>query len=340
MKKYLVFLCIFLSVNASVIGQTDDPKILHENARTFMRQGDFDNAIIILNRALQLDKNNLEMQKDLAMSYYLKRDYQKALDEVKILLDRDNDDAVSYQIAGNVYKALEEIKECERVYKEGLRKFPNSGPLYSEYGELLWAKKDFSSIDLWEKGIRVDPAYSGNYYNASRFYFYTKDKVWSLVYGEIFVNMESLSERGAAMKQLLFDGYKEKLFAEPNIMAGQEKNKNEFSKAFLDCMNKQSSLATRGITTETLTMIRTRFILEWFDKYATKFPYKLFDHERQLIQEGMFGAYNEWLFGTVENLAAYDSWTKIHDEEYKNFTAFQKTRVFKMPGGQYYQDIK
>ena len=50
-------------------------------------------------------------------------------------------------------------------------------------------------------------------------------------------------------------------------------------------MNKQSSLATRGITTETLTMIRTRFILEWFDKYAAKFPYKLFDYERQLYKK-------------------------------------------------------
>ncbi|PWT89536.1 MAG: hypothetical protein C5B54_08755, partial [Acidobacteria bacterium] len=238
MKKYAAFLCMFLSVSVLVIGQTDDPKTLHENARTFMRQGDFDNAIIILNRALQLDKNNLEMEKDLAMSYYLKRDYQKALEEVRILLDRDDADVVSYQIAGNVYKAVEEVKECEKVYKDGLRKFPASGPLYSEYGELLWAKKDFSAIDLWEKGIKVDPACAGNYYNAARFYFYTKDKVWSLVYGEIFVNMESLSERGAAMKQLLFDAYKEKLFAEANIMAGQEKNKNEFSKAFLECINK------------------------------------------------------------------------------------------------------
>src|SRR5216110_2031398 len=151
MKKYFLIFCSSLLISLSIIAQTEDPKTLHENARTFMRQGDFDNAIIILNRALQLDKNNLEMQKDLAMSYYLKRDYQKALDEVKILLDRDDADAVSYQIAGNVYKALEEVKECERVYKEGLRKFPNSGPLHSEYGELLWAKKDFSYIDLWEK---------------------------------------------------------------------------------------------------------------------------------------------------------------------------------------------
>lgn len=340
MKKYLLIFCGIFLVSPTIIGQTEDAKTLHENAKTFMKQGDFDNAIIILNRAIQLDKNNPDILKDLTMSYYYKRNYEKALDEVKILLDRDDADVVSYQIGGNVYKALEEVKECERVYKTGLKKFPTSGPLYSEYGELLWAKKDFSAIDLWEKGIRLDPAYSGNYYNAALFYFYTKDKVWSLVYGEIFVNMESLSERGASMKQLLLQGYKEKLFSDANIMAGQEKNKNEFSKAFLECVNKQSSLVSRGITTETLTMIRTRFILEWFDKYAGRFPYKLFDYERQLIQEGMFNAYNQWLFGTVENLAAYDSWTKAHDEEYKNFTAFQKTRVFKMPQGQYYQDSK
>jgi tetratricopeptide (TPR) repeat protein len=339
MKKYLFFFCGLFISGISLFAQ-DDAKTLHENAKTFMRQGDFDNAIIILTRAVQLDKNDMDIQKDLTMSYYYNRNYEKALEGSKTLVDRSDADVVCYQIAGNVYKALEQVKECEKVYKAGLKKFPDSGPLYSEYGELLWEKKDFTAIDLWEKGIRIDPSYSGNYYNAAVFYFYTKDKVWSLIYGEIFVNMESLSERGAAMKKLLYQGYKEKLFTEANLMAGQEKNKNEFSKAFLDCLNKQSSLASRGITTETLTMIRTRFILEWFDKYASKFPYKLFDYQRQLLQQGMFNAYNQWLFGTVENLAAYDDWTKKHDEEYKNFTAFQKTRVFKMPGGQYYQENK
>jgi tetratricopeptide (TPR) repeat protein len=246
------------------------------------------------------------MQKDLAMSYYYKRDYEKALDEVKILMDRDDADVVAFQIAGNVYKALEEVKEAEKVYKRGLKKFPGSGALYSEFGELLWEKKDFSAIEQWETGIRVDPTYSGNYYNAARYYFYTKDKIWALIYGEIFVNMESLSDRGNAMKQLLLQAYKEKLFADADLMAGQEKNKSEFARAFLECMSKQSSLANRGITTETLTMIRTRFILDWFDKYAGRFPYKLFDYQRQLIQEGIFNAYNEWLFGTVEDLATYE----------------------------------
>lgn len=336
MKKF-ISLFIILLVSFSVMAQPEDPKTLHETAKTFMRTGDFDNAIIVLTRALQQDKNNLDMQKDLVMSYYLKRDYQKALDGVKVLIDRTDADAVTFQIAGNVYKALEQVKDCEKMYKKALKKFPKSGPLYSEYGELLWAVKDFSAIEQWEKGIETDPGYSGNYYNAALYYFYTTDKVWSLIYGEIFVNMESLSERGATMKEQLLQLYKEKLFAEADMMKGEEKNKNEFAKAFLQSMSRQSSLASRGINTEVLTMIRTRFILDWFEKNAAKYPFRLFDYQQQLIREGMFEAYNQWLFGATENLAAYDNWTKTHAEEYNNFNAFQRSRIFKMPPGQHYQ---
>jgi hypothetical protein len=51
----------------------------------------------------------------------------------------------------------------------------------------------------------------------------------------------------------------------------------------------------------------------------------------------MFEAYNQWLFGAVENLAAYDNWTKSHSDQYEAFSNFQKNRVFRMPAGQYYQ---
>lgn len=337
MKKifFPLFIASLLSFNA--FAQPEDLKKMHETAKSFMLAGDYDNAIIVLTRALQSDKDNLDMQKDLVMSYYLKRDFTKALTGVKEMLNREDADVVTYQIAGNVYKALEEVKDCEKMYKAALKKFPRSGPLYSEYGELLWAIKDFSAINYWEKGIELDPAYSGNYYNAAVYYFYTKDKVWSLIYGEIFVNMESLGERGAAMKEQLLKMYKEKLFADADLMKGEEKNKSEFAKAFLQGMGNQSSLANKGLNTETLIMIRTRFILDWYEKNAAKFPFRLFDYQRQLIREGMFDAYNQWLFGSTENLAAYETWTKTHPEEHNNFLNFQKSRVFRMPFGQYYQ---
>ncbi len=333
-----ILLLLALSFSLVTSAQPEEVKKMHETAKAFMRTGDFDNAIIVLTRALQKDSKNLELQKDLVMSYYLKRDYSKAMEGAKELISRDDADVVSFQIAGNVYKALEEVKDCDKMYKKALKKFPKSGSLYSEYGELLWSAKDMLAIRQWEEGIKNDPGYSGNYYNAALFYFYTKDKVWSLIYGEIFVNMESLSERGASMKGLLLQGYKEKLFADADILKGEEKNKSEFAKAFLQGIGKQSSLINNGINTETLTMIRSRFILDWYETNAAKYPFKLFDFQRQLLQEGMFDAYNQWLFGTSENLAAYDNWTKAHAEEYEAFSKFQKSRIFKMPAGQYYQN--
>lgn len=331
----LTIVTIFLFAQTQAQGQQHEPN-LQETARSFMRSGDFDNAILVLNRALQADNKNMSLQKDLVLAYYYKRDYIKAKPGAEALINNENADVVSFQIAGNVYKALEEVKEADKMYKRALKKFPKSGPLYSEYGELLWARKDFSAIDQWEKGIEADPSYAGNYYNAARHYYHTKDKVWSLIYGEIFVNMESLTERASAMKKLLLDSYKEKLFADADLMKDQDA-KNNFSKAFLQTMNKQASLANKGINTEVLTMIRTRFILDWFADNASKFPFRLFDYHQQLIREGMFDAYNQWLFGTVENLPAYEQWTKTHNDEYMNFTNFQRGRIFKMPSGQYYR---
>jgi Tfp pilus assembly protein PilF len=339
MKKIFSLSLLSLAALIVVAQPPEDVKSLQATARTFMISGDYNNAIVVLNRGLQLDKNNLELQKDLVQTYYLKQDYAKALEGVESLIDRDDADVMVFQIAGNVYKALEQVKDCSKMYKKALKKFPKSGPLYSEYGELLFATKDYSAIDQWEKGIAVDPSYGGNYYNAALYYFYTKDKVWSLVYGEIFVNMESLSERGAAMKELLLKGYKEKLFADADLMKDQDpaKTKSEFAYAFLNVMGKQSSLTAKGINIETLTMIRTRFILEWYATNSSRFPYRLFDYQQQLIREGMFEAYNQWLFGPVENLAGYDAWTKMHNDQYTAFNTFQRSRIFRMPAGQYYQ---
>jgi tetratricopeptide (TPR) repeat protein len=335
MKRLFLFLFSAL-IALNLFAQEQTPL---ETARAFMRSGDFDNAVLVLTRALQTDKNNLDLQKELALSLYYKREYAKSLDVVEMLLDNPEADEASYQIAGNVYKALEQVKDAEKMYKKGLRKFPKSGALYSEYGELLWARKDYDAIELWEKGIKEDPSYAGNYYNAALFYFYTKNKTWSLVYGEIFVNMESLTDRAATMKDLLLSGYKEKLFIDADMLKDQDKKTTPFAKAFLETMGKQSSLVNRGINTETLIMIRTRFILDWYKTYASKFPFRLFDYQQQLLREGMFEAYNQWLFGISENLPAYDNWTKTHSEQHSKFLEFQKGRIFKMPSGQYYQNL-
>lgn len=297
-----------------------------------MKQGDYSNAILALQRCLSLEPANASYSKDLALSYFFKKDNERALETIKPLLDRDDADYQSFQIAGYVYKDMGQTKECEKLFRKGLKKFPSSGPLYSDLGELLWAQQDYSAIREWEKGIEEDPSYARNYYHACRFYYLTTDKIWSLFYGEIFVNMEPQSSNSPEIRNILLEGYK-KLFTETKN-EGILKSRRPFEKKYFEIMKKQGVIASGGINPESLTMIRTRFLLDW--SAAGQFPHKLFEYQLQLLREGLFPAYNQWLFGPAQDLAAYNQWIGQHQQEHDAFVRFRNGRVFKVPAGQYY----
>ena len=332
----ILFLPFALTLTClSTFAQSTDSKTPQETAKAFTRQGDYANAILVLNGALQKDPQSLELQKDLSFNYYLGRDYPKGLTIATKTVERPDADVQSYQILALLYKAVDETKECEKLYRAGIKRYPRSGVLYSEYGEMLWAKQDMGAIKLWEKGIEIDPNYSSNYYNAARYYYFTYDKVWALLYGEVFVNLESYSKRTAEIKDLLTEGYK-KLFADADMQKGQDV-KTPFVSAYLNVMSKLAFTVKDGITAESLTVLRTKFIINWFNTYPNNFPFRLFDYQRQLLKEGMYDAYNQWIFGAAQNLPAFQTWSNSHGDEYNRFINFQKGRIFKMPEGQYYQ---
>jgi len=335
-RRSLFLPCMLVFASLPALSQQPEAKTLQETAKTFTRQGDYSNAIMVLTGAVQKEPQNLELQKDLAFNYYLQRDYPKGLNVVRPLTERPDADVQCYQIAGMLYKAIDETKECERLYKAGLKKFPQSGVLYSEYGEMLFARQDNSgAIKQWERGIEVDPTYSSNYYNASRYYYFTMDKIWSILYGEIFVNLESYSKRTAEIKDVLLESYK-KLFTGEDVMKDQT-TRSPFAIACLGMYANLKPVVAQGITTESLVLLRTKFILGWFEKYPSTYPFRLFEYQRQLLKDGMFDAYNQWIFGAVENLTTFQNWSNTHGDEYMRFTGFQQGRVFKVPAGQYYQ---
>jgi len=215
MMKYCFLFFWLIIANTAINAQNNDAATLLETGRQFLRSGDFTNAALVMNKALQQEPNNLQVLKELSMTYYLQRDFTKAKETVKPLVEREDADVPTFQIAGNIYKALEEVKECDRMYRKGIKKFPDAGPLYAEYGDLLWKQKDFSAISQWENGIRNDPNYPGNYYHAAKHYFMSPDKAWALIYGEIFVNMEhtkSCLRKKAKQKQRAAKAPLHKLF--------------------------------------------------------------------------------------------------------------------------------
>ncbi len=333
MKFTTIFLLFLVAFFHHSYAQTTAE--LQATARSFMQQGDYPNAVLVLNRAMQSNPQNIDITKDLAMAYYLERDNNKALEIIKPALDREDTDDQCYQIAGNIYRQLGMDKDCDKLFRKGLKKLPLSGPLHNELGEILWAQQDASAIKEWEKGIEVDAGYSKNYFNACKYYYYTKDNVWAILYGEIFINFEPLSVRTTEIKNVILESYK-RLFANADLTKSAATD-NKFAMAFIETMNKQSSIASLGINAESLTMIRARFVLDWFQSNAAKYPFQLFNHYQQLLQDGLFDAYNQWVFGSVQNLAAYQNWTIAHMTDTNDFSHFQKSRVFKLPPLQYYR---
>ncbi|HEX5555394.1 MAG TPA: tetratricopeptide repeat protein [Chitinophagaceae bacterium] len=328
-----------------------DASQLYSTAQGFMRSGDYANAILVLNRAVQLAPENAEYRKQLAFSYYLNNNLKQADKIIKQVLNSDAADVQTYQIAGNIYKSENDPKAAERNYKRGLKKFPNSGDLYNELGQIYSDQREYTdALRYWTTGIKVDPGFASNYYNAARTYYYSTDKVWAVIYGEIFINLERFTTRTAEMKNILLASYKE-LFNNSNALHPQlpalngDKNsaaaKPDFKQSFLNALSKGSgTIITRGITPQTLVMLRTRFVLDWSDFYKFIYPYSLFAYQQTLLKQGLFEAYNEWVFGPAANLPLYKAWVKQHEDEMHRLIKYLNTHSLKPKDGQFYQTGK
>lgn len=326
----LLLCCSFFVV------RSQSPADILKTSREFSSKADIENAIMTLKNGISKFPEDADLRLELAMAYYSAKRNLQALDVLKPLLDKDNAEETVYQVAGLIYRAEQNSKEAEKVYKAGLKKYPNSGFLYHEYGQFAESNQPGrgEGIKNWEKGIEVDPRFAGNYYQAARYYAAVNNTVWTLIYGEIFVNLDSYSNRTIEIKNMLFQFYK-KTFA---YGFSNLNTKNEFEAAFSEILYKQKDLAVSGLNPDNLSAIRARFILAWYQSpAANKFPFRLFERHQNFLREGIFDAYNQWLFGGAYNLAAFQNWTKTNSEAYQEFSKYQRQKLFITTTGQYYR---
>lgn len=335
--KYCGLLLMGLLFFQAGFSQAGTVKPALENARMLMQQGEYDRAANLLQQARQQAPLDMELLKNLSYIYYLQRDFARAIETGKAAVATDSADQQTFQILGLSYKAIASYKEANKMYRAALKKFPGSGMLYSELGESL--KEDNQSkeaIAQWELGIEKDPNYSGNYYHAVQYYQQQQNHVRVLLYSELFVNLESYTSRTKEMKASLAASLSGLL--KPGVINGLLKTAGltEFEKQVLQHYNKNSHLIAIGLSIDNISSIRTRFVLDWYNAAAVRFPYRLFDQWQYLIRQGLFEAYNQWLLGETVNNDAYQLWQNTHANETTKFQQFQQSRVFKLAPGQYY----
>jgi len=331
--KKLFYLSFFLLMG-HLGGSAQDAARMHEMGKNYMIDGDYANAESLLSQAFSADTNNLTYIKDLSLCYFFQREYNRAVGILAPVIGRGQGDDQCYQLLGNLYKLQKNLTACSQLYTEALKKYPENGAFYKEIGELFERSNDPQCIAFWEKGIEKDPAYPGNYFMACRYYHVQNEHIWSALYGEIFLNLDPFNDRTPEIKDILLNDYTYLL--KSLVIEGLPKEKNKFIQRTISFFHKQSDLINTGINTATLTMLRTRFILDWYADKPEKFPFALFDHHRQLLRRGLFEAYNQWLFGSSENLITFQYWTQLHSNEYNDFIKYQRSAPFVFPKGNYH----
>jgi tetratricopeptide (TPR) repeat protein len=318
---------------------------LYKSAQASLASGAFKQAIASYQQAIVLAPGQAILYRDLASAYLLSGNYSRAESTVNQLIEKDRADAQAYAIASAVQSALKEDKKARRLLQDGLEKYPNSGFLKHELGKYYEEQGDNQeALKAWLDGISIDPAFHINYYDAARAYMKTTKPVWAIVYAEIFVNLERFTPRSNETRKMLLSAYK-RFYGTPDEEGVPQFGKgrtNAAAKNFEDAVSQTllrlAPVLSDGVSAENLTMLRTRFAMDWMAKYAGKYPFTLFQYWDDLLRAGHFDAYNQWLFGRAENQAQYDAWVKFHPESVPAYEAYHATHPPQPTAGDAYND--
>jgi tetratricopeptide (TPR) repeat protein len=347
MAKYLLLL-LLLSFQELLFSQNKLPvknqKV--EMAIDLMENGNPDEAIIMLENAKKPDPNNFIYDYEIAFAYYIKKDYKKSLAIYKKVIKYNNADDQCYQMLGNLYDINGKPQKAIDAYDEGLKKFPGSGRLYLEKGNIYWNERNLSkALTYYEKGIQVDPMFPSNYFRATLLYCNSTEKVWGMIFGEIFLNLERNSARTKEISKLLFDTYKSQITfynkneaevnfcAIPNIQIKKATEIDSIKLPFGGCVYEPlmslSAAEEKEINLNSLNRIRTKFISNYFNQYFIKYPNVLFSFNKKMLDAGQFEAYNYWLL-MAGDFDSFNSWKSNNLEKWNSFIVWYTENIIQI----------
>ncbi|HVK38976.1 MAG TPA: hypothetical protein VNA88_10620 [Candidatus Kapabacteria bacterium] len=309
-----------------------------------MDAGQLDRALTLLDSAIKLDRTEPAYRYEKAYALLLKRDYSGGLAVVEPLLADTTATDYYYQLAAALHTGRGDSAASIAVLRAGLEHFPRSGPLHFEIGSRAEAAGDLvGAVTAYEQGMRAQPAYPENYYRAALILAGSSERIWGLIYGEMFMNLERQTERTARMGTVLLETYRRSIavggdtsfqirFSERMRalhVIGTEKTTEMveamgrpewlFEMTAMQALAVSDACRAQGVTLDCLDQFRTEFNRRWFaQRLDTKFASPLFDWHKLLIDLGYFDEYNHWLLGAGDPDEFY-AWVDANPEAFELF---------------------
>lgn len=320
---------------------------MYNNARSQMMQGNLNQAIITYKQAILLAPEKKVLHRDLAQAYYLSSQYDEAQATLEPIIKSGEADDHAYQTAAGCLIAQNQSKKAKALLLDAIKRYPHSGILYNQLAKLQEQDgNQEAALTSWLIAIQQDPAYHISYYEAARMYMSTDKPVWAVIYAEIFLNIEQHTPRAEETKDMLLGAYM-RLFTR---MAGKNipkyKSTNStintvqgFEDAVYTTYLKLSPVVSDAINTENLIMLRTRFLMEWGKHYAGRYPFSMFSRMDDMLRNGYFDMYNQWVFGHIDNPQQFDAWNKFHSDALPKIEEWLKAHPYRPVAADFYNQM-
>lgn len=331
MKKILLFLIL---ISTTPFFSQNDKELAYAKAKeaiTLMDNGEIDRSIELLKEGEKLDPENYLFPYEIAYAHVLRKDYKKAASILKKTKKYKIINSQVYQMLGNCYSYLGKPEKAVEEYEEGIERFPNAGNLHLEKGNIFNQQNEYNeAIVNYKNGIKADPMFPSNYYQLALLYLNSDDKLSGLIYGEIFMNLERTSNRTLELSELLYNTYKSSITLGENesrinfcdiIMDAKSATNGDLKLPFCAVFGKNfilSILDHEEFDLDALSVMRTTFLNNYFnDDYKTH-PNVLFSYHKTLQDNGLFDAYNHYLFqmGASEE---FESWLAKNEAKFNSF---------------------
>ncbi|MFT5015500.1 MAG: tetratricopeptide (TPR) repeat protein [Neolewinella sp.] len=346
--RLLTLLFILFTASITLHAQPAEALEIAKAAITKMDEGKIEEAIAILEEAWKMDQSNQLYPYEIGYAHYLNKDYKAAAKVLKKLAKKPGAEKQVFSLLGNAYDNLDNQKKAVKAYKSGIKAHPESGTFYVELGILEGRRSNWKEAGkYWEMGIVTEPNYPSNYFHLANLFAQTDNRIWALLYGEIFINLERNTQRTPVMSESLYVTWRESVKLEGDSVTINLYQDINWSITDVDNLKFPAPLVyatavtfgTTAVTGETdlnsttLHKVRAQTLSFWEDKgYLKEYPNVLMDYQKFVRNAGHFETYNHWLVSQGDPVG-WEFWLDTHGEEFDAFVDWFNANPLEIPKG-------
>lgn len=312
------------AIDAGPLSADEDAAL--QRAIGLMDAGQLDESMAIIDELLVAHPGHPTLTYEKAFVVYKQGDYAGSRALIEPMLKGEHGMALMFVLVANAYDDEGKSDDAVKVYTAGIERFPDAGLLYTNLGITLLRSDELSrAIETFVNGIAQQPSFPSNYYWLGRLMAGSNAKIWGLIYGELFANLEPGGPRKAEISKALYGIYSDAITASvsgakasaqvkldstarPADKAGDPCMSVAYEANLLLALAADSALtatwAKRPLDIATIHQLRKAADRAWRDKWAATCPNLALARYAAAVDANLGEAYDYWLF----NEAVPEQW--------------------------------